>query len=59
MFGNHDKNDKLNGVACSVATCEYHGRNNTCHASNIKVGTEYAMDRSETFCSTYQYKPSV
>ena len=61
MFGNQDqmKNDKLNGVACSVTTCSYHKGDNTCHAAGIKVGTEYAVDKSETFCSTYQHKPGL
>ena len=61
MFGFHDheKDPKLNGVACSVTTCSHHGGNNTCHAANIKVGTEYAVDKSETFCTTYQHKPGL
>ena len=61
MFGNHDrsKDHTLGGVTCSVATCSHHGGSNTCHAANIKVGTEYAADKSETFCSTYQHKPGL
>ncbi len=61
MFGNHDreKQDKLDGINCTVTTCSYHGGGNTCHANSIKVGTEYANDKSETFCSTYMHKPGM
>ena len=53
---NDDKQQKLNGVSCTVSTCAYHGTGNACCAGNIKVGTEYAVDRAETFCSTYENK---
>ena len=52
--GNDNKHQKLNGVNCTVTTCAHHGSGNSCRAENIKVGTEYAVDRAETFCSTYE-----
>ena len=54
MFGTTDpKNSRLGGVTCTVATCAHHGPNNCCKAQGIKVGTEYAQNRTETFCSTF------
>ena len=47
----------LKGVNCTVTTCSHHGDNNTCHADDIKVGTEYAEDKGETFCSTFKHRP--
>ncbi len=53
----HDKaHGKLNNVTCTVGTCAYHGTGNCCQANDIKVGTEYAVDKVETFCSTYENK---
>ncbi len=54
MLG-HQKN-KTNTVNCTVGTCAYHGPGNQCNASGINVGTEYALDKTETFCSTYAHK---
>lgn len=61
MFESQDqgKQNRIDGVNCSVTTCSYHGASNCCRAANIKVGTEYAVDKSETFCSTYQHKPGM
>lgn len=61
MFGSQDqgKNGKLDGVNCSVSTCTHNGNGHVCRASGIKVGTEYAADKSETFCSTYEHKPGL
>jgi len=62
MFGNkgHDRgNHKISGVVCTVGTCSHHGAGNSCQAGNIKVGTEYAYDKAETFCSTYEHKPPM
>lgn len=60
MFGTHEKNQgKLDGVACTVGTCAYHGNGNFCNAGSIKVGTEYALDKAETFCSTYEHKATL
>jgi len=44
------------GITCTVGTCSHHGANNTCDAECIKVGTEYALDKTETFCSTYSHR---
>lgn len=61
MFGNksNEKHQRLNGVVCTVGTCSHHGAGNICQAGNIKVGTEYALDKAETFCSTYEHKSSM
>lgn len=55
MMG-HQNKGKANGITCTVGTCSYHGNGNVCHAGAIKVGTEYALDKTETFCSTYEHK---
>jgi hypothetical protein len=55
MLG-HQNKSKSNVVNCTVGTCAYHGANNQCNAGGIKVGTEYALDKTETFCSTYEHK---
>jgi hypothetical protein len=57
MFGNQERQTMIDGVSCSVSTCAYHGTGNCCHANTINVGTEYAVDKSETFCTSYQHKP--
>ncbi|MDR1735856.1 MAG: DUF1540 domain-containing protein [Oscillospiraceae bacterium] len=59
MFGqsSSSKNAKNSGVACTVTNCAYHGAGNSCNARNIKVGTEYALDKTETFCSTFESRP--
>ena len=48
--------EKLNGVNCTVSTCTHYGAGNVCQAKNIKVGTEYAESKAETFCSTFENK---
>ncbi|MCL2003302.1 MAG: DUF1540 domain-containing protein [Oscillospiraceae bacterium] len=57
MLG-HQTKGKSNVVNCTVGTCAFHGSNNQCNAGGIKVGTEYALDKTETFCSTYEHKTS-
>lgn len=60
LFNTADhKNGHLNGVSCTVATCQYHGMSNCCNAEQIKVGTEYAQDKADTFCSTFEQKPEI
>ena len=54
MLGHHK--NKPNGIICTVGTCAFHSGSNTCNAGGIKVGTEYALDKTETFCSTYSHK---
>ncbi|MCL2546506.1 MAG: DUF1540 domain-containing protein [Oscillospiraceae bacterium] len=53
---NQPNQNKLNGVSCSVSTCTHHGPGNICCAKTIKVGTEYAESKAETFCSTFENK---
>ena len=58
MFSGENKNksDIIDGIVCSVSNCEHHGSGSTCHAGGIKIGTEYAHSKDETFCSTYAEK---
>ena len=57
MFGQSSNKAGINkGVTCTVSTCAYHGTGNCCRANNINVGTEYALDKTETFCSTFEQK---
>ena len=51
----HEKRD-IAGVQCTACSCQHHTISNHCQAGAIKVGTEYAEDKAETFCSTYQHK---
>jgi len=55
MFSQSGK-PKHNNINCTVGTCLYHGTGDCCKALGIKVGTEYALDKTETFCSTYKHK---
>jgi len=55
MFNQSGKG-KANHISCTVGTCQFHGDDNVCHAGSIKVGTEYALDKTETFCSTYKHR---
>lgn len=48
--------DKLDGVSCTVSTCTYNSTGNICTAKRIKVGTEYAEKKAETFCATFENK---
>ncbi len=61
MLSNHEhtKNHRLGGITCTVSTCSYHGSGNCCQAPGITVGTEYAVDKTETFCSTYDHHPGL
>ena len=57
MFGQSAGKAGINkGVTCTVSTCAFHGAGNCCRANNINVGTEYALDKTETFCSTFEQK---
>ena len=58
MLGNENKSKSstIDGVMCSVSNCEHHGSGSTCHAGSVKIGTEYAHSKDETFCSTYAEK---
>ncbi len=56
MLGHNNHRGKSGDITCTVGTCAYHGGNNTCQANGVKIGTEYALDKTETFCSTYAHK---
>ena len=50
------ENHEIKGISCKVSTCKHHGTGNTCQATKISVGTEYAESKAETFCSTFENK---
>ena len=52
----HNQQKPKPGITCAVATCSHHGDGNVCNAKNIKVGTEYAESKAETFCATFENK---
>ncbi|MDL2288679.1 DUF1540 domain-containing protein [Oscillospiraceae bacterium OttesenSCG-928-F05] len=56
MFGSNGNNNKIDGVVCSVDKCSYHSAGNICTANRIRVGTEYASRKDETFCNTFECK---
>ena len=58
LENNEPKRNHTNAVTCTVATCSHHGHDNCCTARQIKVGTEYAQDKAETFCSTFEQSPT-
>jgi len=51
-----EKNDTLDKVGCTVKNCTYHGQDDMCHASGIKVEAEKVNcdTQAETFCQTFQ-----
>jgi len=61
MYNSPDKQreDKLDGVVCSVSSCMYHTKDNACTARHIQVGTEEAHRQAETLCATYHNKGSL
>jgi hypothetical protein len=52
----HNKSRDIAGVTCTVRSCQHHTISNHCQAGDIKVGTEYAEDKGETFCSTFKHR---
>ena len=53
------QNDKKNpGIVCDVRKCIYHGKDNSCSASQIAVGPSYAESSSETVCATFKPEES-
>ena len=50
---------KNGNIHCSATHCCYHGCGDCCDASSIQVGTEYAVDKSETFCSTFKERTEL
>ena len=59
MFSKQAGKNRAGRVVCTVGTCSHHGTGNCCNAGSIKVGTEYALDKTETFCSTYSHRPEL
>ena len=55
----NSKNPHDNSITCTVTNCAHHSKSDCCRASGIKVGTEYALDKAETFCSTFEQRPGV
>ncbi len=57
MHNNKQTNrDCLDGVRCSVTSCIYNCHGNNCEAKNIKVASENAEMKMDTFCSTFSPK---
>ena len=54
MFDKNKLSKDIPGVNCTVRSCQHHTISNRCQAGDIKVGTEYAEDKGETFCATFQ-----
>ncbi len=41
-------------VGCCVKDCRYNQAGTTCVAKHISVANEYAAQKSETFCATFE-----
>lgn len=50
--------DCVQNVGCCVKDCKYHAPSNTCNARHISVSNEYAMEKGETFCATFENRGS-
>jgi hypothetical protein len=59
MSNTKSENGKLCGVGCDVTNCKYHGCDDCCHANSISVESRDAIRKTETFCSTFEAKPTV
>lgn len=44
----------INGVCCTVASCQYHLHGNGCGATHIDVRDDNSAQKSHTFCGTYR-----
>ena len=47
------KPEILPGVGCEVSGCKYNTVEGRCCAGTIRVGSEKAETRGETYCSTF------
>ena len=57
MHNNDHKNEGcLDGVRCSVVSCIYNNKGDNCEAKKIKVASENAEMKMDTFCSTFSPK---
>ncbi|MDL2274236.1 DUF1540 domain-containing protein [Oscillospiraceae bacterium OttesenSCG-928-G22] len=52
MFGSD--RGRINGISCTARNCIHHSENNCCTAGEIRVGTEYASEKAETICGTFE-----
>lgn len=59
MSNNKNETSKLYGVGCDVINCKYHGQDDFCHADCINVESHNAVRKTETFCGTFEAKPTV
>jgi hypothetical protein len=50
--------EKLKGVGCGVVNCKFHSSDNYCHADQIKIESQNAMKKAETFCGTFSPRGS-
>lgn len=48
--------EHIEGIKCDVKSCAFHDGDNYCCAKEITVGKIYAVNRTETVCSTYRRK---
>ncbi len=54
-MGEHEKcGCCLNGVCCTVASCQYHTDGNGCGATHIDVRNDSSDRKKHSFCGTYR-----
>ncbi len=46
--------DCVQNVNCCVKDCKYHASGDSCNARHISVSNEYAVEKGETFCATFE-----
>lgn len=51
---NHDQEDILYGVGCTVTNCQYNNKEEMCTADSIVVNTQQnSTSETDTFCDTF------
>lgn len=54
---NYDKEDEhIKSVYCNVKNCVHHDGDRYCTATKINVGPSYAVNCTDTVCSTFAPK---
>jgi len=53
LTSNNNQNH-IHGITCDVTNCVYNENNNTCTATQIKVGPQFAASSSDTICATFK-----
>lgn len=48
--------ERINHIKCGVVNCSYHSEGDCCHADMIEVGPSFAVNDSDTQCSTFKAK---